>query len=91
MGKCNPQKYTKKVSPVECLLCLPVLQICCDCIYLHYKFLVIASICTLYVYLHLLVQVHLVAVVAIVAVIMTGQVVVAATSKTMLCQTILSL
>ena len=39
-----------KVSPVECLLCLPVLQIYYDCVYLHRKFILTAGICTLCVY-----------------------------------------
>ena len=85
MGKCKPQKHCdqNKVSPVEYLLCLPVLQIYRDCVYLHYKFLLTAGICMCI----LLLQAPLffpVAVAAIVAVIMTGHVVVAAGSKTIL-------
>ena len=36
VGKCKPQKYCdqKKVFPVECSLCLLVLQISCACWYL---------------------------------------------------------
>ena len=44
----NPKNIvTKYVSPVKCLLCLLVLQIYFDCVYLHCKFIVTASICTL--------------------------------------------
>ena len=38
------------MSPLECFLCLPVLQIYCDCVYLHCKFIVTPGICTLCVY-----------------------------------------
>ena len=78
------------MSPVECLLCLPVLQIYRDCVYLHRKFLVTAGICRLCVYFVvtgpfcLVAVAAMVAVAAIVTVILTGQVVVAAVSKTML-------
>ena len=35
---------------VECLLCLPVLQVYCNCVYLDCKSIVAAGICTLCVY-----------------------------------------
>jgi len=49
VGKCKRQKilWPKTVSPVECLLCLPVLQIYRACVYLYCKFLLTAGICTL--------------------------------------------